>query len=93
MASKLLSKYDTMPKLIPPEDRSITALCIGGIPAGMTEKDLRNHLYQFGGLRSVNLHAKQHCAFIQFATRGVTEQTYDRLILGGHRLTVKSPAD
>ncbi|CAH8670774.1 unnamed protein product [Schistosoma haematobium] len=99
VAAKLLSKYDTMPKLIPPEDRTITTLYIGGIPDGMTEKDLRNHFYQFGELRSVNLHAKQHCAFIQFATRGAAERaaerTYDRLILGGHRLTVnwgKSPA-
>nr|CAH8873116.1 unnamed protein product [Trichobilharzia regenti] len=88
-----------MPKLTPPEDRTITTLYIGGIPEGMTEKDLRDHFYQFGELRSVNLHAKQRCAFIQFTTRSAAERaaerTYDRLILGGHRLTVnwgKSPA-
>ncbi|CAH8657916.1 unnamed protein product [Heterobilharzia americana] len=87
VAAKLLSKYDTMPKLTPPEDRTITTLYIGGIPDGMTEKI------------SVIIFTSSHCAFIQFATRGAAERaaekTYDRLILGGHRLTVnwgKSPA-
>lgn len=99
VASKLLSKYDSMPKLTPPEDRTITTLYIGGVPDGLTDSDLRNHFYQFGELRSVNVHPKQHCAFIQFATRNAAERaaerSYDRLILSGHRLTVnwgKSPA-
>lgn len=99
VAAKLLSKYDCMPKLTPPEDKTITTLYIGSIPSEMTDKELHNHFYQFGEIRSVTLHSKQHCAFIQFATRAAAERaaerSYDRLILGGHRLTVnwgKSPA-
>ncbi|TGZ66159.1 hypothetical protein CRM22_005504 [Opisthorchis felineus] len=99
VAAKLLSKYDAMPKLVPPEDRTITTLYIGSIPDEVTERDLRNHFYQFGEIRSVNLHPRQHCAFIQFTTRQsaekAAERSYERLILGGHRLTVnwgKSPA-
>ncbi|BHF68573.1 RNA binding motif protein 22 [Sparganum proliferum] len=99
VAAKLLSKYSSMPKLTPPEDRTITTLYIGGIPEELTEKDLRDHFYQFGELRSVSVHHKQHCAFLQFTTREsaerAAERSYDRLILRGHRLTVnwgKSPA-
>ncbi len=99
VASKLLSKYQAMPKLTPPEDRTITTLYIGGVSEDITEKDLRDHFYQFGELRSVSVHYKQHCAFLQFTTRDAAEKaaerSYDRLILRGHRLTVnwgKSPA-
>ncbi|KAL5966586.1 Pre-mRNA-splicing factor RBM22 [Taenia solium] len=99
VAAKLLSKYRAMPKLTPPEDCTITTIYIGGVPADITEKDLRDHFYQFGELRSVSVHYKQHCAFLQFTTREAAERaaerSYDRLILRGHRLTVnwgKSPA-
>ncbi|KAH9281137.1 Pre-mRNA-splicing factor RBM22 [Echinococcus granulosus] len=99
VAAKLLSKYRAMPKLTPPEDSTITTIYIGGVPADITEKDLRDHFYQFGELRSVSVHYKQHCAFLQFTTREAAERaaerSYDRLILRGHRLTVnwgKSPA-
>ncbi|VDD83083.1 unnamed protein product [Mesocestoides corti] len=99
VAAKLLSKYRSMPKLTPPEDRTITTLYIGGVPEELTEKDLRDHFYQFGELRSVSIHYKQHCAFLQFTTREAAEKaaerSYDRLILKGHRLTLnwgKSPA-
>lgn len=99
VAAKLLSKYSAMPKLTPPEDRTITTLYIGGVSEDITEKDLGDHFYQFGELRSVSLHYKQHCAFLQFTTREAAEKaaerSYDRLILRGHRLTVnwgKSPA-
>lgn len=99
VAAKLLSKYRAMPKLTPPEDRTITTLYIGGVSEDISESDLRDHFYQFGELRSVSVHYKQHCAFLQFTTRDAAERAaercYDRLILRGHRLTVnwgKSPA-
>ncbi|KAM3180905.1 RNA binding motif protein 22 [Hymenolepis weldensis] len=99
VAAKLLSKSRAMPTLTPPEDRTITTLYIGGISEDITEQDLRDHFYQFGELRSVSVHYKQHCAFLQFTTREAAEKaadrSYDRLILKGHRLTVnwgKSPA-
>ncbi|VEL15844.1 unnamed protein product [Protopolystoma xenopodis] len=98
VASKLLSKYHSMPKLTPPDDRTITTLYIGNIPDIVSEKELRDHFYQFGEIRSIHMHAKQHCAFVQFTLRDAAERaaekTYDRLILGGHRLSVnwgKSP--
>ncbi|KAM7540480.1 hypothetical protein Aperf_G00000038597 [Anoplocephala perfoliata] len=99
VAAKLLSKSRAMPQLTPPEDHTITTLYIGGVSEDISETDLRDHFYQFGELRSVSVHYKQHCAFLQFTTREAAEtaadRSYDRLILRGHRLTVnwgKSPA-
>ncbi|KAL3317305.1 RNA binding motif protein 22 [Cichlidogyrus casuarinus] len=92
VAAKLMSKYDTLPKLTPPEDKTVTTLYIGNVPDTLTELDLRNHFYQFGELRSVTVAHKSHCAFLQFVNRAdaerAAERTYDRLILKGTRLTV-----
>ena len=41
VADKLMRRYDSMPKLDPPEDRSVTTLYIGNITEDVTEADLR----------------------------------------------------
>lgn len=78
VAEKLMRKYDQMPKLTPPEDRTITTLYVGGLTEGMTEQDLRDHFYQFGELRSVSVHAKQSCAFVQFTSREAAERAAEK---------------
>lgn len=41
VAEKLLNRYQNMPKLDPPEDRSITTLYVGNLGEKITEKELR----------------------------------------------------
>ena len=65
VAEKLMRKYDSMPKLAPPEDRTITTLYVGNVVEGVTEAHLRDHFYQYGELRSVTVLHKQNCAFVQ----------------------------
>ena len=93
VAHKLLDKYRSMPQLVAPEDKSITTLYIGGVPAeSIGERELRDRFYQYGELRSVTVYPRQRCAFIQFATREAAERaaekSYDKLIMAGQRLTV-----
>ncbi|KAJ9589716.1 hypothetical protein L9F63_017088, partial [Diploptera punctata] len=93
VAEKLMRRASAMPKLEPPEDKSITTLYIGNLGDKLTEKELRDHFYQYGEIRSITLVARQQCAFIQFTLRSAAEQaaerTFNKLILGGRRLTIK----
>lgn len=53
----------------------------------------RDHFYQYGEIRSVTLVPRQQCAFVQYTTRAAAElaaeKTFNKLILGGRRLTIK----
>ncbi|KAJ1522369.1 hypothetical protein ONE63_002659 [Megalurothrips usitatus] len=93
VADKLMRRADQMPKLEPPEDRSITTLYIGNLGEKLGEKELRDHFYQYGEIRAITVVARQQCAFVQFTTRGAAEvaaeRTFNKLILGGRRLTIK----
>lgn len=59
----------------------------------MTETDLRNHFYQFREIWTITVVQRQHCTFIQFATRQAaevaTEKPLSKLIVNGHRFSVK----
>ncbi|RZC27653.1 pre-mRNA-splicing factor RBM22 [Asbolus verrucosus] len=92
VADKLLKRAAAMPALPPPEDKTITTLYIGNL-GNLTEQDIRDHFYQYGEIRSVSLVAKQQCAFVQYTTRAAAEtaaeKTFNKLILGGRRLTIK----
>lgn len=92
VADKLLKRAAAMPALPPPEDKTITTLYIGNIGT-LTEQDLRDHFYQYGEVRSLSLVPKQQCAFVQYTTRAAAEnaaeKTFNKLILGGRRLTIK----
>ena len=41
VADKLIKRYDEMPKLKLPDDKTITALYVGGLPPDATEQELR----------------------------------------------------
>ncbi|XP_071953548.1 pre-mRNA-splicing factor RBM22-like [Antedon mediterranea] len=93
VADKLLKRASQMPKLDVPEDRLVTTLYIGGLGDKVTEKDLRDHFYQFGEIRNINVVQKQQCAFVQFTARNSAELAADRsfqkLIIKGRRLNIK----
>lgn len=93
VADKLLKRYEGMPKLDPPEDKSITTLYIGGLPDGTTEENLRDHFYQFGEIRSITIVAKQQCAFVQFTNRiaaeKAAEKSFNKVIIQGQRVNIK----
>ncbi|ERL91926.1 pre-mRNA-splicing factor RBM22 [Dendroctonus ponderosae] len=92
VADKLLKRAAAMPTLEPPDDKTITTLYLGNLGV-LTEGDIRDHFYQYGEIRSVSLVPKQQCAFVQFTTRSAAEtaaeKTFNKLILGGRRLTIK----
>ncbi|KAF1459876.1 Pre-mRNA-splicing factor RBM22, partial [Spheniscus demersus] len=93
VADKLLKRASTMPRLDPPDDKTITTLYVGGLGDTITESDLRNHFYQFGEIRTITVVQRQQCAFIQFATRQAAEvaaeKSFNKLIVNGRRLNVK----
>ncbi|XP_003384752.1 PREDICTED: pre-mRNA-splicing factor RBM22-like [Amphimedon queenslandica] len=92
VAEKLLGQAKELPQLSPPEDKSITSLYIGGLSDDISERDLRDHFYQFGEIEDINVIHKQNCAFITFTTRPAAEkaveQTFSKLIIKGNRLKV-----
>ncbi|XP_069586798.1 pre-mRNA-splicing factor RBM22 [Ranitomeya imitator] len=93
VADKLLKRASTMPRLDPPEDKTITTLYVGGLGDNINESELRNHFYQFGEIRTITVVQRQQCAFIQFATRQsaetAAEKSFNKLIVNGRRLNVK----
>ncbi|KAF6203434.1 hypothetical protein GE061_001765 [Apolygus lucorum] len=93
VAHKLMRRASTMPKLEPPEDKSITTLYVGNLSEKIGEKELRDHFYQFGEIRSITMVPRQMCAFIQYVNRIpaelAAEKTFNKLILGGRRLNIK----
>lgn len=93
VADKLLKRAEAMPQLEPPEDKTITTLYVGNLGERIGEKELRDHFYQFGEIRSVIVASKQQFAFVMFTTRSAAElaaeRSYNKLILQGRRLNIK----
>ncbi|WAQ97502.1 RBM22-like protein [Mya arenaria] len=93
VADKLMNRYSSMPKLEPPEDKTITTLYVGGLGDKVSETDLKDYFYQFGEIRSINVVSKQQCAFVQFTMRSsaetASEKSFNKLILNGRRLNIK----
>ncbi|KAK3089452.1 hypothetical protein FSP39_003727 [Pinctada imbricata] len=93
VAEKLLRRYSDLPKLEIPEDKTITTLYVGNLGEKIGETELKDHFYQFGEIRSINVVSKQQCAFVQFTTRSSAEQaaekSFNKLIIGGRRLNIK----
>ncbi|KAK1345733.1 hypothetical protein QTO34_008197 [Cnephaeus nilssonii] len=93
VADKLLKRASTMPRLDPPEDKTLTTLYVGGVGDTITETDLRDHIYQVGEIRAIAVVQRQQCAFIQCATRQAAavaaEKSFNKLIVSGRRLNVK----
>lgn len=88
-----MKRASQLPSLDPPEDKSITTLYVGNIAEHLTEKDIRDHFYQYGEIRNITLVSKQLCAFIQFTKRSSAElaaqSTFNKLVLGGQKLSIK----
>jgi len=93
VAAKLLNRYSSMPKIAPPEDKSITTLYVGNIGDDISEKEIKDNFYQFGELRSVNVVKSSQCAFVQFTQRSAAEAaaegTFNKLIIRDRKLNIK----
>lgn len=93
VAEKMMERYNTMPALELPEDKSITTLYAGNLGDKVTEQELRDHFWQFGEIRSISMQQKQQYAFIQYTTRDgaekAAEKSFNKLILQGRRITIK----
>jgi len=93
VAKKLLDRAKAMPALEAPEDKSITTLYIGGLGEGVTDQDVKNSFYAFGEIRSLNLVAKQGCAFVTFTKRSsaeeAVEKSFNKLVIRGNKVTLR----
>lgn len=53
----------------------------------------RDNFYQFGEIRTITLVPRQQCGFVQYTKRAAAElaaeKTFNKLVLGGRRLTIK----
>lgn len=93
VADKILRRAASLPTLDVPEDKTITTLYVGNIGEHITETDIRDNFYQFGEIRQITIVPRQQCAFVQYTKRSAAElaaeKTFNKLVLGGRRLTIK----
>ena len=93
VADKLMKRAASIPTLEPPEDKTITTLYVGNLGEHITEVDIRDNFYHYGEIRSVSLVPRQQCAFVQYTKRSAAElaaeKTFNKLVLGGKKLTIK----
>lgn len=74
VAKKLLRRAEEDMTLLPPEDKSVATLYLGGLEAGTREKDVRDQFYVYGEVRSIKMVPKQFCAFVTFVKREDAEE-------------------
>jgi len=79
VAAKILRRANEEMTLLPPEDKSVTTLYLGGLESGMSEKDIRDKFYVFGEIRSLRMVPRQCCAFVTFVQREVAEEAASQL--------------
>jgi len=79
LAKKILRRAEEDFTLLPPEDKSITTIYVGGLEAGTKEKDVRDQFYVFGEIRSIKMVPKQSCCFVTFKVREVAEEAAAKL--------------
>lgn len=93
VADKIMKRAAQLPTLDPPEDKTITTLYVGNIEENVTEKDVRDNFYQYGEIRNITMVQRQQCAFVQFTKRTAAEmaaeKTFNKLVLGGQKLSIK----
>nr|CAG4636212.1 EOG090X0770 [Eubosmina coregoni]SVE69833.1 EOG090X0770 [Eubosmina coregoni] len=93
VADKLMRRAATLPRLDAPEDKSITTLYVGNIGEKMLEKELRDHFYQYGEIRSISIVSRQQCAFVTFANRMsaelAAEGAFNKLVIQNRRLVIR----
>ena len=59
VADKMLNRVNAMPKVVPPEDPTITTLYVGGIAPEVQESDLRDYFYPYGEITSIKVASLQ----------------------------------
>jgi pre-mRNA-splicing factor RBM22/SLT11 len=79
LAAKIMRKADDELTLLPPEDKSITTLYLGGLEPSVTDKDVRDKFYVHGEIRSIKMVKKQCCAFVTFVKREDCEDAASKL--------------
>jgi len=89
LAAKIMRKADEDLTLMPPEDKSVCTLYLGGLEPSVTEKDIRDKFYVHGEIRSIRISKKQSCAFVTYVKREEAEvaakQLYRNLELKGKK--------
>jgi len=73
LAAKIMRKADDELTLMPPEDKSITTLYLGGMDPSVVEKEVRDKFYVHGEIRSIRMVKKQCCAFVTYVKREEAE--------------------
>lgn len=79
LAKKILRTAEENNTLLPPEDRSITTLYLGGLEEGVTDKEIRDQFYVHGEVQSIRMVPRQCCAFVTMAKREQAEQAASQL--------------
>lgn len=87
VAEKMLARAEGMKQSMPPEDKSIMTLFIGGVGESMTEDDLRGAFYPFGEIKALKKVDSRKCAFVTYTTREAAERAMKAL--GGAGIVVK----
>eukprot|EP01067_Filipodium_phascolosomae_P008064 Filipodium_phascolosomae@DN677_c0_g1_i1.p1 len=80
VANKLLRRAnEDGTKVLPPEDKSLVTLYVGGLDGRISDSDLRDHFYVFGEIKSLRMVPKSNCAFVTFAERKAAEEAISKL--------------
>lgn len=69
--------------LVPPSDRSIRTLWVGGLETKTAQDDLHRRFNEFGRLASVRVIDSKRCAFVEFADRAAAEAAAAKLQSNG----------
>eukprot|EP00008_Paramoeba_atlantica_P014907 CAMPEP_0201479720 /NCGR_PEP_ID=MMETSP0151_2-20130828/4368_1 /ASSEMBLY_ACC=CAM_ASM_000257 /TAXON_ID=200890 /ORGANISM="Paramoeba atlantica, Strain 621/1 / CCAP 1560/9" /LENGTH=385 /DNA_ID=CAMNT_0047861333 /DNA_START=8 /DNA_END=1165 /DNA_ORIENTATION=+ len=74
VAQKILNgKAKKMKEMVPPADKLVKTLWLGGIYPPIDEKDIRDQLYSYGEIYTVKIVPTSHCAFVTFSERSSAE--------------------
>ena len=73
IAQRIIEKYETLPKLSHPEDKSITTIDVYGLPEYFEDKDVIGYFYQFGEVRKCHKSEGNRWS-VQFANRESSEK-------------------
>jgi len=64
---------------VPPADKNVTTLWVGGVIEDVTEEDIKDAFYSFGELKFLTIMRAQNCAFVTFTTREAAEAALNKL--------------
>lgn len=79
LAKKIMRRAEDDLTLMPPEDKAVTTLYLGGLDAATTEEDITQQFFVFGEVRSIKMVPRKCCAFVTFTTREAAEEAANKL--------------